>query len=89
MTRKDLFVQIDTDDDGTPASVEFITDLPADAEFIICTALSVPLILPDNAVGRCAACNGPIQFRPVVPAALPKVCMACAPAWVEARANPQ
>jgi len=86
---RDGYVVVDVGEDGEPGPAEVVMALPADAQFIICMALSVPLIMPDNAVGRCAACNGPIQFRPHVPAALAKVCYACAPAWVEGQGNPQ
>jgi len=87
MTRpRDFFLQVDT---GT-GEAEFIRELPADAGCLICMKLSVPLILPDNVLGTCAACGCGIQFRPVGERAnIVKVCIECAPGFIEGQANPQ
>ena len=86
---RDVFLRVDTDDEGEPESFEFVDEIPPDAGCLICMRLSVPLIMPDNAVGRCAACDCPIQFRPIAPPAIAKVCVECAPAWIEGQTNVQ
>jgi hypothetical protein len=83
---RDFFVQVDCE----TGEAEFIRELPADAGCLVCMELSVPLILPDNAIGTCVVCGIGIQFRPV--GARPdivKVCLACAPSFIEGANNPQ
>jgi hypothetical protein len=85
--RRDFFVRVDTGDDGRPENVEFIYEIPADAEMLICLLASIPPMLPDNATGPCAGCNRTVQFRPIAPAGMAKVCTDCAPGWIEGRAK--
>ena len=86
---RSLFLRIDTDDDGQPESFEFVEEIPDDVEAFVCVRVTVPLILPDNLLGRCDACGAPVQFRPVAVDVAPKICVECVPAWAEGRANPQ
>lgn len=48
-----------------------------DADFIVCSLLSDPLILPDNIISTCCKCWKLIQHRPHVPKHLRTVCMGC------------
>ena len=83
---RDFFVQVDTD----TGEAKFIRELPADAGVLFCMKISVPLILPDNALGTCASCGCGIQYRPVGDRPdIVKVCIACAPAFADGMTNPQ
>jgi hypothetical protein len=85
MRDRDFFLQVD--DDGT---AKLIRELPDDAQFIVCMKVSVPLILPDNALSICSSCGCGIQLRPVANAlTIPKVCVDCSVAWIEGQGNPQ
>lgn len=77
-------VSVDTE----TGKVEWLDTLPADVPFVVVMPFSVPLLLPDNLLGRCAGCGRAVQFRPGSAAAPIKLCMACVPAWVEGLENP-
>jgi hypothetical protein len=85
MIKPPPMVSVDTE----TGEVEWLDKLPADAAFVIVMALSVPLILPDNLLGRCSGCDRAIQFRPETAPAPIKLCLECAPAWVEGMESPQ
>jgi hypothetical protein len=48
-----------------------------EAEFIVCSLLSDPLILSDNIISVCCKCGELIQHRPHIPKGLRTVCMPC------------
>lgn len=55
-----------------------------DIDLVVCVKIDgKPLLLPDNLVGTCHRCGAPIQFRPYVPAVIPKMCIECATATLE------
>jgi hypothetical protein len=77
------FLRIDLDDDDDSGTARMVDEVPPDAAMIVCVALTAPLILADNHVGRCAGCDMPLQFRPNIPERVAKVCLGCAPDWVD------
>jgi hypothetical protein len=84
----DLFIRLDTDEQGKPKKATFLREMPEGPAVLICTYLSVPLHIPDNHIGECVGCGSAIQHRPVRDDVV-KVCMVCAPSWVEGANNPQ
>lgn len=80
---RDTFLRVDVDDDGTKRAA-FVDHVPDDAQVLVCIAVSVPLVLPDNLLGTCDACRCGIQFRPAAAATPIKVCTHCAADWMEA-----
>lgn len=68
----DFFVIRGDDDDDEPP------------QFIVCMALSVPLIRPDNATGICNDCGKAVQLRPNnLGLGLRLICTDCMPARIE------
>lgn len=60
-------------------SVEIDDDGNAEhADVMVCMRLTQPLLMPDNAIGICAACSEAIQFRPHGPKRPRKLCWQCA-----------
>jgi hypothetical protein len=82
-----VFLKIELDKKGRPETVEAVGNIPTDEDVtLICAPLTFPLTLPDNQLGRCAACDRPIQHRPCREEVV-KVCIACAPDWCEGKAG--
>jgi hypothetical protein len=77
---RDVFLRVDTGDSGAVAKASFVTELPDDAEFLVCMKVEGELILPDNATGTCSTCSAAIQFRPaaLLKPKLTRVCVECA-----------
>lgn len=44
---------------------------------VVCARITAPLMLPDNATGKCSHCGHRVQFRPHAPAGR-KLCEECA-----------
>jgi len=85
MSKLPPLVSVDTE----TGEVEWVDEVPADALFVVVMPFSVPLILPDNLIGRCSGCARYVQFRPATAAAPIKLCAGCVPAWVEGLESPQ
>jgi hypothetical protein len=75
--------------DTETGDVQWVDKLPADAMFVVVMPLSVPLIVPDNLLGRCSGCDRAVQFRPETAPAPIKLCLECAVVWAEGMKAPQ
>lgn len=76
----------DDPDKWTVEDVERLDEIKGDEPFVICRLLTLPLMEPDNKVGRCAGCGTPVQYRPdnAIPV---KVCDLCSTEWMMAHAK--
>ncbi len=49
----------------------------ASADVLVCMPVTMPLVMPDNKVGDCAACGRRIQYRPYAPKKVTRMCVDC------------
>lgn len=52
-------------------------------DILVCMRVTGPLMLADNATGKCAECQSTIQYRPHAPPKARKICMECAAHLIE------
>jgi hypothetical protein len=65
--------------------IEVVSEAVAEtADIVVCALWSWPGFAADDVRGACGLCTVPIRFRPHAPKRPVKVCMVCAPEWLEA-----
>lgn len=62
-------------------------DESKDCEYVVCSRISDPLLMPDNVIGTCCKCGNQIQHRPHIPTGPPTVCVPCILPEMEAEAR--
>ncbi len=61
-----------------PNEIEIVSDPEeADADVMVCTRITSPLVFPDNVIDLCSGCGEAIQHRPHVPTVREKLCLEC------------
>ena len=55
-----------------------IADDPEEADILVCSLVTKPLMLPDNLVAHCSKCFRLVQHRPHIPRMPQKLCTDCA-----------
>lgn len=55
-----------------------VADNPEDADILVCSLVTKPLLLPDNLVAHCSKCFRLVQHRPHVPRTPERLCTDCA-----------
>ena len=55
-----------------------VSDNPEDADVLVCSLVTKPLLMADNLVAHCSKCFRLVQHRPHVPRTPQKLCTDCA-----------